>query len=130
MANHHGSEGVIKSGTNAIAEVISFSITETAAFANDTILSDTATTTNATAVTSWSGSMEVNWDETDTNGQAGLTIGASVTIKVCPEGYASTDTYLTGTARITERSISTSPGEVVKATIAFQGSGALTTTTV
>ena len=130
MANHHGTEGVIKSGTNALAEVTGFEITETAEFAEDTTLSDTSKTYNTTAVKAWEGSCDCFWDETDTNGQASLTIGANVTIKVAPEGYAGGATYLSGTALITERTITTSRGSIVTARIAFRGTGALTTTTV
>lgn len=130
MANHHGSEGVIKSGTNALAEVTGFEITETAEFAEDTTLADTSKTYNTTAVKAWSGSLDCFWDETDTNGQVSLTNGANVTIKVAPEGYSAGDTYLSGTALITERTITSQRGSVVTARIAFTGSGALTTTTV
>jgi hypothetical protein len=130
MANHHGSEGVVKSGTNALAEVTSFEITETAEFAEDTTLGDTQKTRNTTAVKDWNGSLECFWDETDTNGQVTLTCGANVTLKLAPEGYSQNDTYLSGTALITERTISSARGGIVTARISFVGTGALTTTTV
>ena len=130
MANHHGTEGVIKVGTTAVAEVTGFEITETAEFADDTTISDTSKTYNTTAVKAWEGSLDCFWDETDTNGQVLLTCGTNVTLKVAPEGYTTPDTYLSGTALVTERTITTSRGSVVTARIAFRGTGALTTTTV
>lgn len=130
MANHHGSEGVIKSGTNAVAEVTSFDITTTAEFAEDTTLGDTARTRNTTGITDWSGSLTCFWDETDTNGQVTLTAGANVTIKVAPEGYGSGDTYLSGTALITSRRVTNQRGSIVEMAIEFVGSGALSSSTV
>lgn len=130
MANHHGSEGVIKVGTNAVAEVTGFEISEAAEFAEDTTLSDTSKTYNTTAVKAWSGSLDCFWDESDTTGQVLLTNGTNVTLKVAPEGYTTPDTYLTGTALVTERTITNQRGAVVSARIAFIGTGALTTTTV
>lgn len=130
MATHKGSEGTVKVGANAIAELLSWSVEETAETIEDTSLGDTAKTFMA-GTTSWSGSAECMWDETDTNGQGALTIGASVTLNLYPEGDTTGDTYYTGTALVT--SISRSVGgndETIKASFSFQGTGALTESTV
>jgi hypothetical protein len=63
-------------------------------------------------------------------GQGALTIGASVTLNVYPEGDASGDTYYTGTAIVTGVTRSSSFDGLVEASITVQGSGALTATTV
>lgn len=129
MATHTGSEGTVKVGSNAIAEIRSFSIEETADTLEDTTMGDTARTYKS-SLTSFSGSVDVLWDETDSNGQGALTIGAEVTLNLYPEGDAAGDTYLTGSAIVTGRSISSSYDGLVEMSITVQGNGALTSTTV
>lgn len=128
MATHTGSEGTVKVGSDAIGEIRSFSIEETADTLDDTAMGDTARTYKS-SLTSFSGSVDVLWDEGDT-GQTALTIGASVTLNLYPEGDTTGDTYMTGTAIVTGRSISSSHDGLVEMSISVQGSGALTTTTV
>ena len=129
MATHTGSEGTVKVGSNAIAEIRSFSIEEQADTLDDTTMGDTARTFKS-SLTSFSGSVDVLWDETDSSGQGALTIGAEVTLNLYPEGDSAGDTYLSGTAIVTGRSISSSHDGLVEMSISVQGSGALTTTTV
>lgn len=130
MANHHGSEGAVYVGSNAVAELNDFSVNESAEFAEDTNLSDTAKTFNATAITSWSGSANAFWDETDTTGQEALTVGASVTLNLYFEGNGTGATYATGTGLVTEVGVSSQKGGIVERSFGFQGTGALTWTTV
>lgn len=129
MATHKGSEGTVKVGANAVAEIRSYSITETADTLEDTTMGDTART-YLPSLTSFSGSMEVFWDETDTNGQLALVVGGTATINVYPEGDASGDTYYTGAIIVTGKTITASFDGMVEASITFQGTGALTPTTV
>jgi len=129
MATHTGSEGTVKVGANAIAEIRSFSLEETADTLEDTTMGDTARTYKS-SLTTFTGSVDVFWDETDTTGQGALTIGASVTLNVYPEGDTSGDTYYTGTAIVTGVTRSSSFDGLVEASITVQGSGALTATTV
>lgn len=133
MATHTGSEGTVKVGTAgsdvAIAEIRSFSIEESADTLEDTTMGDGARTYKS-SLTTFSGSIDVLWDETDSTGQGALTIGAEVTLNLYPEGSTSGDTYLGGTAIVTGRSISSSYDGLVEMSISVQGSGALTTTTV
>jgi len=129
MATHTGSEGTVKVGSNVIAEIRSFSIEETADTLEDTTMGDTARTYKS-SLTSYSGSLDVFWDETDATGQGALTIGAEVTLAMYPEGDATGDTYLTGTAIVTGRSISSSFDGLVEMSISVQGTGSLTSTTV
>lgn len=125
MATHKGSEGTVKVGANAVAEIRSFSIEESADTLEDTSMGDTART-YLSSLTSWSGSVDVFWDETDTNGQGALTIGSEVTLNVYPEGAVSGDTYYTGSAIVTGSSVSSSFDGMVEASISVQGNGALT----
>ena len=129
MATHAGSEGTVKVGSNAIAEIRSFSLEETADTLEDTTMGDTARTYKSSLRT-FTGSVDVFWDETDTSGQGALTIGASVTLNVYPEGDASGDTYYSGAAIVTGITRSSSFDGLVEASITVQGSGALTASTV
>ena len=129
MATHAGSEGTVKVGSDAIAEIRSFSIEETADTLEDTSMGDSARTYKP-SLTSFSGSIDVFWDETDTAGQGGLTIGAEVTLNLYPEGDTTGDSYLSGSAIVTGRSVSSSFDGLVEMSISVQGNGALTTSTV
>lgn len=129
MANHKGSEGTVKVGSDAVAEIRSFSIEETGDTLEDTSMGDSARTYLA-SLTSWSGTVDVFWDETDTNGQGALDVGSSVTLNLYPEGDTAGDTYYTGTAIVTSKSVSSSFDGMVEASFGVQGSGALSETTV
>jgi len=128
MATHTGSAGTIKIGSNAVAELRSFSIEETADTVEDTVMTDTARSFKPT-LTSFSGSADVYWDETDT-AQTALSVGAEVTIGFYPEGEASTSTYYSGSCIVTGVSRSSSFDGMVEASITLQGNGALTTAVV
>lgn len=128
MATHTGSAGTIKIGANAVAELRSFSIEETADTVEDTVMTDTARSFKPT-LTSFSGSADVYWDETDT-AQTALSVGAEVTIGFYPEGAASTSTYYSGSCIVTGVSRSSSFDGMVEASISLQGNGALTTSVV
>lgn len=128
MATHTGSEGTVKVGANAIAEIRSYSVEETADTTEDTSMGDTYRT-HKTTLKSWSGSVDVFWDETDTTGQGSLTVGSEVTANFYPEGSTTGDVYLTGTAIVTGKTITASFDGMIESTITLQGTGALTTST-
>lgn len=128
MANHSGHEGVVKIGSNTIAEVTSFSMDQSAAVIDNTELADTWTT-HIAGQNSWSGSVECHWDETDTNGQVALTIGASVTLNLYPEGATTGDKYWSGTATVNSLSVSSASGSTVQASFSFTGNGVVTLST-
>ena len=129
MATHKGSEGTVKVGANAIAEIRSFSISETGDTVEDTTMDDSARTYKP-SLTSFSATVEVFWDETDTQGQVALAVGAEVTLNAYPEGSASAASYVTGSAIVTGRTINSSFDGMVEASITLQGTGALTQDTV
>ena len=129
MANHKGSEGTVHVGSNAILEIRSYSLEESCDTIEDSTMGDSARTYLA-SLTTFSGSVDVFWDETDTNGQVALSVGSSVTIKFYPEGSASGDTYYSGTAIVTGKTISASFDGMVEASISVQGTSAITTATV
>ena len=130
MANHTGSEGVVKVGSsNTVAEVREWSLTESADTIEDTSMGDSARTRKA-GLTSASGSLTCYWDETDTNGQGAMTVGSEVTLNLYPEGATSGDTYASLSAIITEAGVSASFDGMVEATFAFEANGAVTWDTV
>lgn len=131
MATHTGSEGTVKVGANAIAEIRSYSVEETADTTEDTTMGDTYRT-HKTTLKSWSGSVDVFWDETDTNGQVALTVGSEVTVNFYPEGATAgtSEKYLTGSAIVTGKTVSASFDGMVESTITLQGTGSLTLSTL
>ncbi len=126
MATHTGSEGTVKVGANAIAEIRSYSIEQTADTTEDTTMGD-SWRTHKTTLKSWSGTVDVYWDETDTTGQGALVVGAEVTANFYPEGSTTGDMYLTGTAIVTGKTVSASFDGMIESTITLQGTGARTT---
>jgi len=128
MATHKGSEGIIKVGSDSVLEIRSYSIEESADTLEDTSMGDSARTYKP-SLTSFSGSLDVFWDETDT-GQNALSIGSEVTLNVYPEGDTAGDIYYSGSAIVTGVSRAGSFDGLVEASISVQGNGALTETTV
>jgi len=129
MANHTGTSGLVKVGTNTIAEVRSFTLNTTAELLEDTTLTDTSKTyqvgkKGATV------SVECFWDETDTNGQIAIAEGSQVTLNLYPEGADSADYYFSGTYLISGNSISTPTDGIIEATFDATLTGALTRGTV
>ena len=119
MAVHKGSEGVVKIGANTVAEVVGFSVDETADTIESTALSNSARIYVSDLV-GFSGTIDCHWDETDSTGQGAMTVGSSVTLNLYPEGSASSATYYTGTAIITSISRANAIGSIVSASFSFQ----------
>jgi hypothetical protein len=128
MATHHGKEGVVKTGSNVTAEVTAFTLETTGDVVEDTSLSDSAKTFVA-GRTSFSGSVECHFDETDTS-QEEMTVGSSLTFTLLPEGNTSGDASYTGSGIVTGMSISNTLDGVISRSVTFQGTGALTVGTV
>ena len=128
MATHHGKEGVVTAGWTAVGELTSFTLETTGDVVEDTALTD-ATKSFLAGRTSFSGSLEMHFDETDTP-QTSLVAGASISFILLPEGNASGDRSFTGTGIVTGMSVNNSMDAVVSRTVTFQGTGALTIGTV
>jgi hypothetical protein len=126
MATHTGSEGTVRVGLNAIAEIRSYSVEETAETAEDTSMGD-AYRTFKTTLKGWTGSVDVFWDETDTNGQVALAPGAEVTVNFFPEGATAgqSERYYSGSAIVTGKTVTGSFDGMVESTITLQGNGSL-----
>jgi|TARA_B100000242_G_scaffold283903_1_gene246639 predicted secreted protein len=125
MATFTGKAGVVQTGSNALAEVRSYSITQTGDTTESTSMGDSAKTFEAT-LTEFSGSIDLFFDDTDTSGQVSLTIGSSFTLNLAPEGTGSGAYKLSGSAIVTDITRSAAHDGLVEMTVAFQGTGALT----
>tara|TARA_R110000824_G_scaffold66023_4_gene171615 strand:+ start:1907 stop:2299 length:393 start_codon:yes stop_codon:yes gene_type:complete len=125
MANHKGSEGVVKVGTATVAEVKDWSLSETAETIDDTIMGETARS-RLSSLTSASGSISAFWDETDSAGQMAMTAGATISLNLYPEGTTSGDYYASLSAIITSFDTSAAMDGMVEATFAFESNGAVT----
>lgn len=128
MATHTGSEGTILIGSDTLAEIRSYTLESTGEVIEDTSMGDSARTYKA-GLTTFTGSLEVFFDEADT-AQGNLDSGSEVTLAIYPEGADAGDTYYTGTAIVTGRTVTASFDGMVEMSISVQGSGALTETTV
>jgi len=129
MANHKGSEGVVKIGANTIAEVKDWSLSETADTIEDTTMGDVARTRQP-SLTSASGSLNCFWDETDANGQIAMQAGTEVALKLYPEGAASGDYFASVQAIITTQDASATMDGMVEAAFSWESNGAVTWATV
>ena len=128
MATHHGKEGVVTAGGTGIGELTSFTLETTGDVVEDTALTD-ATKSFVAGRTSFSGTLEMHFDETDSP-QTSLTAGSSIAFILLPEGNSSGDRSFTGTGIVTGMSVNNSMEAIVSRTVTFQGTGALTIGTV
>lgn len=124
MANHMGSEGVVRIGAAAVAEVRAWSIEESGDAVEDTSLGD-AWRSYRPGLKSWSGSIECFWDPDDAGGQEALAVGAEVALELYPAGAEAGDAYFSGTGIVTAVTRRGSFDGMVEAVFRVQGSGAL-----
>ena len=128
MATHHGKEGIVTAGGTGVGELTGFTLETTADVVEDTALTD-ATKSFLAGRTSFSGTLEMSYDETDSPQQT-LTVGSSISFIVLPEGNTSGDEKFSGTGIVTGMSVSNAMDAVVTRSVTFQGTGALTRATV
>ena len=128
MATHHGKEGVVTAGGTGIGELTGFTRETSGDVVEDTALTD-ATKSFVAGRTSFSGTLEMHFDETDSP-QTSLTAGSSIAFILLPEGNSSGDRSFTGTGIVTGMSVNNSMDAIISRTVTFQGTGALTIGTV
>ena len=128
MATHHGKEGVVTVGGTGVGELTGFTLETTGDVLEDTALTD-ATKSFVAGRTSFSGTLEMHFDETDSP-QTSLTAGSSIAFILLPEGNSSGDRSFTGTGIVTGMSVNNSMDAIISRTVTFQGTGALTIGTV
>jgi len=125
---HHGKEGVIKTGSNVTGNVTGYTLETSADVVENTALGNAAKTFTA-GRTSFSGSIDMNWDEGDTS-QEEMDCGSSLTFTLLPEGNTSGDISFSGAGIVTGMSVGVTLDGVTTRTVTFQGTGALTQGTV
>ena len=128
MATHFGKEGVVTAGGTGIGELTGYTLETTADVVEDTQLSD-STKSFVTGRTSFSGTLDMSYDEADTPQQT-LTAGTSIAFILAPEGNASGDETFTGSGIVTGMSVNVSLDGITTRSVTFQGTGGLTRGTV
>lgn len=136
MAILTGNDGKVRVGSTDLAAVRSFSIEQTA----DTIETSAMGTdvrTYVKGMSTWSGSADIYFDESETNtlkdtlniaGSAHAVGGASSAVKLVLQDGGGDDKWFSGNVLITGFTINSSMDGMVEASISFQGSGAITYT--
>jgi hypothetical protein len=124
MATHFGKEGVVTAGGTGIGELTGYTLETTADVVEDTQLSDAGKTFVA-GRTSFSGTLEMSYDETDSPQQT-LTAGTTISFILAPEGNASGDETFTGTGIVTGMTVNVGLDAITTRSVTFQGTGTLT----
>ena len=124
MATHFGKEGVVTAGGTGIGELTGYTLETTADVVEDTQLSDAAKSFVA-GRTSFSGSLDMSYDETDSPQQT-LTAGTTIAFILAPEGNGSGDETFTGSGIVTGMSVNVSLDGITTRSVTFQGTGTLT----
>jgi len=128
MATHFGKEGVVTAGGTGIGELTGYTLETTSDVVEDTQLSD-ATKSFVAGRTSFSGTLEMSYDETDSPQQT-LTAGTTIAFILAPEGNSSGDETFTGSGIVTGMSVNVSLDGITTRSVTFQGTGTLTRGTV
>jgi len=84
-------------------------------------MGDTEVTVKPSGIVAGGGTVECLWDGSDTSGQEAMTVGASVTLNLYPEGDVASDVYYGGTAIITQMGVSSSVNGMVMRPFTFRG---------
>ena len=103
MATHFGKEGVVTAGGTGIGELTGYTLETTADVVEDTQLSD-STKSFVAGRTSFSGTLDMSYDETDSPQQT-LTAGTTIAFILAPEGNGSGDETFTGSGIVTGMSV-------------------------
>jgi len=123
MATHFGKEGVVTAGGTGIGELTGYTLETTADVVEDTQLSD-ATKSFVAGRTSFSGTLEMSYDETDSPQQT-LTAGTTIAFILAPEGDSSGDETFTGSGIVTGMSVNVTLDGITTRSVTFQGTGTL-----
>ena len=131
MASYEGSNGAVKvldgTGTaTAIAQVRSWNISHSRDTVEDTSMGDSFRT-HKKGLQSWSGSMEIIFDDAETaevNASLDPNTDTVITADFWPDA-AVVGTKFTGTIIVTEYAVTASYDGLVTASVSFSGTGAL-----
>ncbi len=127
MSTHAGYGGLVKVGTDIVAEVKDFSLEITANTAESTVMNPTvagdAGWTKAKVTTkSWTSSINVIWNDDDA-GQEALVEGTRVDLELYPRGSTSGFEKWKGFAIVTSLSKNVAVDGLIEAAITVTGDG-------
>lgn len=123
MAVSYGKGGLVKIGTDTVAHVQTWSVSQSAETGDTTSMGDDWTN-HILGAKSWEGSMDVLSDPDDP-GQQALSIGASVTVSLYENGEDASKWYFTGLATVTSSETSSDKSAVNSGSVSFTGNGPL-----
>lgn len=129
MATVSGNNGDVYIGSDQVAEVKSFDITETDNVIESTSMGDASKTFEA-GLKEASGTITCHFDKADSTGQEAMTVGASVSLKLYPEGNSTGNREISFTAQITSVGVSEAINEIVERSFGFTADGDVTHGTV
>lgn len=119
MASIHGKDGVVKVGTNNVAQLVGFEVTAEQGIA-DTTVCGADFETHLKGQKRITGTIDVRFDSADTNGQQAMNVGSSVALHLLPAG---TGYDIKGNATITTVGATLSHTDIVARRFGFTGNG-------
>jgi hypothetical protein len=122
MASYKGCEGVIKVGTDTVAEVRDWNLNETVEVLDASSL-DSCAKVKKSGMTDGTGTITCLWDNTDTAGQGAMIIKAEVELNLYPNGSETGDNFVTFQALITGAGITASYDGLVEKTFDYEATG-------
>ena len=122
MSAKHGNSGIVKISTNSVAEVQKWDYEDRDVSVQEkTSMGDTEAAYLASGCKGGGGTVECLLDATDANGQAAMTPGSTVTLKLYPAGDTSGDKEFSGSAIIETRRIEVAKDGLNKITFGYRG---------
>jgi hypothetical protein len=128
MPRYQGHNGYARVGTTEVGQRTEFDITTSAPELDGSVMGSGWTGVDAGQLSA-SGSIGVFFDHADA-GQDLLVVGAKVALDLFPTGNTTGHTKISGTFLITEKGVTTTVGDNVKATFKVRNDGAVTETAV
>jgi predicted secreted protein len=136
MSIFTGNDGKVRVGTTDLAAVRSFSIEQTADTIETSVMG-VDVRTYVKGMSTWSGSADIYFDESETNtlkdllnvaSSAHTVGGAASTAKLVLQDGGGDDKWFSGSVLITGYTVNSSMDGMVEASISFQGTGPITYT--
>lgn len=126
MTTMKGNGGVVKIADAVIAEITSWSVTETEGTVEDTAIGDTARTFVPDGLPTWTATINCHHYKGDSAGQALMLVGESLSFVFSPGGTGDGAESLAGTAIVTSRQVGdVANAQIVPLAIQVQGTGPL-----
>lgn len=128
MACFSGKDGVVELGGAAVAQVRSWTLSESAETLDCSHMGNNGWRSFQAGMNTWEGNCDLVWDEQDL--VAGLDVGSTVTLTLYPNpaNYATpaiSDHRMTGSVIITGMEITADYDGLIEASVSFQGTDAL-----